>query len=83
MLDTRDVRRRRACEVCGHRFTTVEVLIDAVKQRAEPPAQPVPTKEDKAQAKVAARRRLEEMRDRRASSYNPFDDDNNFIPDKW
>ena len=31
VLETRDVRRRRACEVCNHRFTTEENIIDAVE----------------------------------------------------
>lgn len=94
VLETREDRRRRACEACNHRFSTVEVLMGArqavvqVEQPAAAPAAPVvetpkQTKEEKAQAKVAARRRLEEMRDRKRYAFNPFDEDTNFIPDNW
>ena len=86
VLETREDRRRRACEACGHRFSTVEVLVGvrqaAVQAPAVETAAPT-TKEDKAKAKVAARRRLEEMRDRRSYAFNPFDEDTNFIPDRW
>lgn len=87
VLETRDDRRRRACEECGHRFSTVEVLVGtrqaAVQAPAAVEAPPATTREDKAKAKVAARRRLEEMRDRRAYAFNPFDEESNFIPDRW
>lgn len=59
----------------------------AVRSTAAAPAPvvapPKQSKEEKAKAKVAARRRMEEMRDRKTYAFNPFDEDTNFIPDKW
>ncbi len=89
MLETREDRRRRACEGCGGRFTTVELLLDdlpddlsALKQTKKVAPKPVQKKVDRA-AKTEARRRIEEMREKRAAAYNPFDEDTDFIPDRW
>jgi transcriptional regulator NrdR family protein len=91
VLETRDVRRRRACEVCDHRFTTEEALINtAVNQKVKPePSKPYPGQVmadaivKRSKARTEARRNMQDVRERKAAAWNSFDEDNDFIPEKW
>lgn len=90
VVDSRGVRRRRVCKVCGCRFSTEEVLTVIGRKKvkpepsqsvaAPPPPKPKPEKKKKfsVQKAASARRRLEDMRD---LSY--LDDDFDYIPEKW
>jgi transcriptional regulator NrdR family protein len=87
VLETRDVRRRRECEACRHRFTTEEHIIDG--DAARPRAKPyqgqgmVDALAKRSAAKVEARRNMQDVRDRKAAAWNSFDEDSDFIPEKW
>lgn len=94
VLETRDVRRRRACEVCNHRFTTEENLIEAAEVTRGRPAKvdaksvyPGQVMADaivkRSAARVEARRNMQDVRERKSAAWNSFDEDNDFIPEKW
>lgn len=90
--ETRDVRRRRTCLACDHRFTTREIVVadtlTVVKSTGQVLDRKLPKektpKPERAVAQVkkntAARRELQERREKRQAAYNPFDGDNDFLP---
>lgn len=86
VLETRDVRRRRACEACGHRFITQEVLIGAAVLGRPKAAPQMPTAEqiaDRAKARTEARRKVEDMKEKKRAAWDTWSPDNDFIPEKW
>jgi transcriptional regulator NrdR family protein len=92
VLDTRQkTKRRRECLSCGHRFSTVEVVVaDEVAPRVaapepkpEPKAKaerrPTPAKQ-KAIARMNARREIERRRDGAGFS-DWYSQDNDYLPE--
>jgi transcriptional regulator NrdR family protein len=90
--ETRAPIRRRYCLSCDHRFMTIETLHVEERKERKPPAPRVEKAPRVEVAKKAlkkrgeARRRIEEMNEERAARrYNDnwYDEDNNFLPDRW
>ena len=61
--DNKCVRRRRLCEECGARFSTLEIVMQTTirKPRVKPVSQVF--NREKVTKNASARRRIEEMRD--------------------
>lgn len=98
VIDRRGTKRRRECLTCNHRFSTVEVLWERKKQKAEKPivlpvVEPVATKTVKQPKKslavqlkknASARRKIEDLRDSLLDTeYDCLDFDHDYLPDKW
>lgn len=98
VVDRRTVRRRRECLVCNHRFSTIELLANQVKQQIEVAPKikvqktetPKPTRPKKepvvtlsaVKRNADARRKIEEMRDLR-NDFDFLDPDYDYLPEKW
>lgn len=90
VVETRGDRRRRQCLSCAERWSTIEIMLARGAVKTEKPKEPEKKKEPPV-AKVSmaaqlkrnteARRKLEERKDRK--SYSSWDDDNDFLPDRW
>lgn len=75
------MRRRRECSVCGERFTTRETIVrDEVVAgpTVAVPVQAVPAASEDA---VVPARRIERRPRSVADEFNPFDEDQCFIPE--
>lgn len=87
------IKRRRWCEACGHRFTTLEMAIERVADDApelrrparkpSPPAATAVSKAVRQEKKVEARRLIQEWREMREAAAWAWDPDQDFIPEKW
>lgn len=88
VLETRDVRRRRACEACDYRFFTHEVVAGASvmgRPRTRPVA-PLVTPEEAVEIgrkRTEARRKIEDIKERKRAARDVWSEDNDFIPEKW
>lgn len=91
VLETRQTRRRRQCLVCGHRFSTFEVLSDNLpeyvtqrdkKPKAAPVRKSLGDMKVRAKARAEARRKIEEKRDKaRWQKDDWFSSDNDYLPE--
>jgi transcriptional regulator NrdR family protein len=96
--ETRSPIRRRQCSECGHRFMTVEQLYNPAhgsqvasepKERKPKTVVAPPTIQEtksKAKKRAEARRKIEERNiEREYKSYNDnwYEEDTNYLPDRW
>ncbi len=88
VLETRDVRRRRACEACDYRFFTHEVIAgESTMGRPKVKAPKVTVTPEQAveigRKRTEARRRVEDIKEKKRSAWDTWSADNDFIPEKW
>mgnify|MGYP006949691212 CR=1 FL=1 len=76
MLERRGEYRRRECLVCGHRFSTKEIVMNRTrgktptKRRKTPVPTIAPNTREQVIKNASARRRLEDMRDSMDGEYD-------------
>jgi transcriptional regulator NrdR family protein len=99
VVDRRENRRRRECLLCKHRFSTLEVLPDAVAKKVEPVIENVRAEKPKAPPKIAPKRTnpitvsaVKRNADARRkieelrdsrNNFDYLDPDYDYLPDKW
>ena len=91
VVDRRGQRRRRECNQCGYRFSTMEILAEEVKKldkpvqkeakpEPKPMTKPKPKQKFSVQKAASARRKIEDLKD---LALLEDDYDYDYIPEKW
>lgn len=101
VVDRRGVRRRRSCDTCNYRFSTIEMLASDVPKKPElvqtdaalidkPTVEPEKKANQEAfvpiaQKNASARRKIEDLQEmkRLKENFDFFEDDYDYIPEKW
>jgi len=91
VLQTRGVRRRRECLVCGERFTTIETVFagslsgDSEPAERKPKVEKAPPSISRSKEKQVARKKARDEIERRSweKETDYYAEDNNFLPDRW
>jgi len=87
VLETRGTIRRRECLECKTRFKTEEVLAEETERKERAPRKvKAPPAISKTKEKMVARKKARDEIERRSwdkESSSWWDEDTNFLPDRW